>query len=121
MKKVLKFTATILLSVMLILAVGQPVISRADSVSDITKVVEQKKNDPANGDLTNIAQTVVHWIWVISIIVAIIVVMIVGIKFIIGSAQEKAEYKKSLMPLVVGVALVVFATTIVRFLFGMGN
>ncbi|MBR2744450.1 MAG: TrbC/VirB2 family protein [Clostridia bacterium] len=86
-------------------------------------IIDNIKNSGSQMDdgVNNIAGTVINWLWGISIVVAVIVVMVVGIKFIIGSTQEKAEYKKSLIPLVVGVALVVFATTIVKFLFGMGN
>jgi hypothetical protein len=43
------------------------------------------------------------------------------LKFIVGSTQEKAEYKKSLVPIVVGVAILVFATTIVNVLFSLGG
>ena len=47
--------------------------------------------------------------------------MYTGLKFIVGSTQEKAEYKKSLVPIVVGVAILVFATTIVNVLFSLGG
>lgn len=73
------------------------------------------------GDAATIGGNIVNWIWGISIVVAVVVVMITGLKFIVGSTQEKAEYKKSLIPLVVGVLILVFATTIVKVLFGMGG
>lgn len=47
--------------------------------------------------------------------------MYTGLKFIVGSTQEKAEYKKSLMPLVVGVIILVFATTIVNVIFSINS
>ena len=59
--------------------------------------------------------------WIISIVVAVIVLMYTGLKFIVGSTQEKAEYKKSLMPLVVGVIILVFATTIVNVIFSINS
>ena len=75
----------------------------------------------SNSGATDIASKIVSWIWIISIIVAVIVLMYTGLKFIVGSTQEKAEYKKSLVPIVVGVAILVFATTIVNVLFSLGG
>ena len=125
MKKTLKMFAIVMLSIMLIFTFGQPVVSRAaegdSSVSTIVDSVKTKQNQGADQNLSNISATIFHWIWVISIIVAVIVIMIIGLKFIVGSTQEKAEYKKSLIPLVVGVALVVSATTITKISFGMGG
>ena len=47
---------------------------------------------------------------------------VIGIKYLMGSAEEKADYKKSLMPYVVGAALVftasVFAQAIYEFFNG---
>lgn len=53
----------------------------------------------------------------IAVIAGVIVLMVIGVKFIMGSAEEKAEYKKSLVPLVVGIVVVMAATAIVAFLF----
>ena len=49
----------------------------------------------------------------------IIILMILGVKFMLGSVEEKAEYKKSFMPLIIGIVLVVAATSIASFIFGM--
>ena len=40
---------------------------------------------------------------------------------IIGSVEEKAEYKKSFMPLIIGIILVVCATSIASFIFNMAK
>lgn len=73
------------------------------------------------GKATDIGSKIVTWIWGISIVVAVVVLMIIGLKYIIGGAQEKAEYKKSLIPVVVGVLVLVFATTIVKVLFSING
>ena len=52
-----------------------------------------------------------------SYIIGVIVLVVLGIKYMMGSLEEKAEYKKSLIPLVVGVIIVMGATTIATFLF----
>lgn len=53
----------------------------------------------------------------ISAIVAVIVLMIIGVKYIIGSAEEKANYKATMIPYVVGCILAVAGTTIVSFIY----
>lgn len=118
MKKAVKILSIVLLAALLIFAVSQPV-SFAKTATEIIDGVEGAGNEMGT-EVNSVAGTIINWIWGISIIVAVIVVMVIGLKFIIGSTQEKAEYKKSLIPLVVGVVLVVFATTLVKFLFSIG-
>ena len=118
MRKALKVLSVFVLSVALMFTFVQPV---SFAKQDVDSVISQTEGgNEMSGELGQVAGTVINWLWGISIIITIIVVMYIGIKFIIGSTQEKAEYKKSLMPLVVGVILVVFATTLVKFLFSMG-
>ncbi len=119
MKKTLKVLSVVLLSVAMLFVFAQPVSFAArQSTEEVINMTNG--GNQMSGEVGNIAGTIINWIWGISIIVAIIVVMVIGIKFIIGGTQEKAEYKKSLMPVAVGVILVVFATTLVKFLFSMG-
>lgn len=53
----------------------------------------------------------------ISAIVAVIVLMIIGLKYIMGSVEEKANYKATMVPYVVGCILAVAGTTIVSFIY----
>lgn len=121
MKKTLKVLSIVILTVAMLFMVAQPVSFAANrDASDVNSVISMTDGgNQMSNEVGNVAATVINWIWGISIIIAIIVVMVIGIKFIIGGTQEKAEYKKSLLPVVVGVVLVVFATTIVKFLFSM--
>lgn len=38
----------------------------------------------------------------------------IGLRFMFGSVEQKAEYKKSLLPLAIGMLIVLSATTITR-------
>ena len=51
--------------------------------------------------------------YTIAIIATIISLAIIGIKFIVGSAQEKAEYKEHLMPVLIGICTISFIITII--------
>ena len=121
MKKTLKVIFIIAVMLFGLLGVSQNIsfAEKADVGGTLDNVNSATGGDI--GDAATIGGNIVNWIWGISIVVAVVVVMITGLKFIVGSTQEKAEYKKSLIPLVVGVLILVFATTIVKVLFEMGG
>jgi len=56
----------------------------------------------------------------ISIIVGVVTLMFVGIKYITGSASQKAEYKKDLLPIGIGIVLVSFITSIISVIASAG-
>ena len=67
--------------------------------------------DKANsiiGVIKNIGNQIIGIVTMIGIVVSVLVLVILGIKYMIGSAQEKAEYKKTMIPYLVG-AIMVFA------------
>ena len=118
MKKTLKILAIILMAVLLFFALAQPSISLAAGANEI--IGGLSKNETAGQtEIQSIGSQIMSIIWIASIVIAVVVLMYTGVKFIVGSASEKAEYKKSLVPLVVGVLILVFATTIVQALFSI--
>ena len=48
----------------------------------------------------------------IGIVVAIIVLMVLGVKYMLGSVEEKADYKKTIIPYLIGMFLLVSVTTL---------
>ena len=58
---------------------------------------------------------------VIGVIMSVITLMIVGIKYMLGSVEEKAEYKKTMMIYIIGAALVFSVTTIPNILYIIGT
>lgn len=63
-------------------------------------------------DLQTMGGNVIKVVSTIGSIASIIVLVVLGIKYMIGSAEEKAEYKKTLLPYVIGAALVFAASGI---------
>lgn len=96
MKKSLNFILVALISLMVLFGVSQTTsfAARADVNKTLQTVNEAQGGDI--GEAGTIGGNIVNWIWGISIVVAVVVLMITGLKFIVGSTQEKAEYKKSL-------------------------
>ena len=74
--------------------------------------------DPGESNIDNetakkYAGPIYQFLYVISIIATVISLSIIGLKFIIGSASEKAEYKQHLIPIAVGVFFISFLLTII--------
>ena len=50
----------------------------------------------------------------VGIVLAVIMLMVIGLKYMMGSAEEKAEYKKTLMPYLIGAVLLFAASGIAQ-------
>ena len=116
MKKTVKVLTVLLLAIILItfatnvLAADGPI-----KPSDI------KESYGDTGDLTTKAGQIMGMIRNIAAIAAVIIIMILGVKYMLGSVEEKADYKKSFIPLIIGIILVVAAALIATFIFNMAE
>ncbi len=54
-------------------------------------------------------------------VLAVIILIVLGVKYMMGSAEEKAEYKKTLLPYAIGAVFVFGAGLISSILFNMAN
>lgn len=105
-KKTMKILTTIA-TILLIISMGTSIVA-ATSVGGI----ELFPNTANTGDITTIGNKVMGIIQVVGTIAAVAIVMVLGIKYMMGSAEEKAEYKKTMIPYIIGAVLLFAATTI---------
>lgn len=49
----------------------------------------------------------------VGVVISVVMFMILGIKYMIGSVEERAEYKKTMIPMIIGTGLLFTVTTIV--------
>lgn len=116
MKKTMKILTAILLVVIM--------VAMASNVFAADGVIGQLKNDvnSANVDTSEISGTVgniIAMIRNISIIAGVLIIVILGFKYMMGSVEEKAGYQKSFIPLIVGIVVIMGATSIASFLFNL--
>ena len=57
----------------------------------------------------------------VGIVVSVVVLVVLGIKYMIGSAEEKAEYKKTMIPYIIGAILVFAASAIASIVMGISK
>lgn len=81
-------------------------------------VVDFSGTPMGNPDLDKAGNKIITVISTIGSIVSVIVLVIIGIKYMLGSVEEKAEYKKTLLPYVIGAGLVFAASAISGIIFG---
>jgi len=73
------------------------------------------------GGMENTAMKVMGTVQTIGFVVAVIMIMWVGIKYLTAGAGEKAKVKDTMIPILVGAIMIVAATTIAGWLFGIAN
>ena len=119
MKNTMKIIAIAVIAIMLV-AVSTNVL--AANTLDYGGIINSVENNASNGSsnegVNKIAGQIVGLIRNIAVVAGVILLSIIGIKFMLGSAEEKAEYKKSLIPLVVGIIVVMAASQIIAMIFG---
>lgn len=81
------------------------------------------ENPQGSTEIQNVGNSIVGILQVVGIVLSVVVLIVLGIKYMLGSAEEKAEYKKSMIPYVVGAALIfaasAFAQVIYNFFTGV--
>ena len=67
----------------------------------------------------NIGQNIFAVIRTVGILLSVIILVVLGIKYMMGSAEEKAEYKKTMIPYIVGAALIFAASALSQVLYNV--
>ena len=108
MKKTKIITICVLLVIILLIEIS-PAVSATIDPGSFAPTLDQSGVDKISG----IANPIIGTIQTIGIVVAAITIITLGIKYIAGSVDEKSEYKKTMIPYLVGAVLVVAITQVV--------
>ncbi len=63
--------------------------------------------------------TIVSSITTLGTVISVIMVIVLGIKYLTSSVEQKAEYKKSMIPMIIGAILLFAGCTIVSIIYEM--
>lgn len=63
--------------------------------------------------VVNKVNPIIGTIKTVGIVISVVTLIVLGFKYMIGSVQEKAEYKKTMIPYLVGAILLVTVTQLV--------
>ena len=100
----------ILLIVLMLISIGVPVFAAVTGVSDPSTLTGE--NVSGTEKITGIGNQIITILTIVGTVVSVVVLIVLGIKYMMGSAEEKAEYKKTMIPYLVGAILIFAASTI---------
>ena len=103
MRKTVKVLSIILMVAMLISTLGSVVLAD-NTINDFLN----DDGEAPSAEVTKIAKFIVNLVRYIGTAVAVIIIIVLGIKYMTASAEGKADLKSSMLPYIVG-AFLVFA------------
>lgn len=118
MKKSVKIISTLLLAVMLVMTISPICFATQLKPGDIN--ADYRGIDTSG--IQSTASKIMGFIRNVAVIAGVIIIAILGLKYMLGSTEERADYKKSFMPLIIGIVVVMGATQIATMIFStFGN
>lgn len=91
-------------------------------ISNITLATTIKDIDaPARTDFNNAGNAAIKVLSTIGMIISVVVLVALGIKYMLGSLEERAGYKKSMLPYIIGAILVFAASTIASIVYNVAK
>ncbi len=107
MKKSIK-VVSIILAILTIVLVSIPVFASSASSDYRPSIVNYNTENVEK--IEGVGSRILGIVRVVGTIVAVAMLIVLGIKYMMGSAEERAEYKKTLFPYFIG-AILIFAAT----------
>lgn len=101
---------TMLATVLLVISIG------ASTVFALTPT-EIEIVEPTSTDIQDLGGKIIGILQTIGVVLAVVIMAVLGIKYMMGSAEEKAEYKKTMIPYIVGAACIFLAPTIANIVY----
>lgn len=112
----MKRTSKIIVALLIVLSI---VMISINSFAEINPT-SFKTSDIGNTTLiTDMGGKIIGVVRTVGVLIAVVIILILGIKYMVGSAEEKADYKKSMIPYLVGAVLIFAGSTIAGIVYDM--
>lgn len=120
MKKTVKLISILLFVAMI--SISLTTVVSASGI-DAANLANQLKGNTsaAQEDVMNIGNQIIGIITAVGVVVAVVILLVLGVKYMMGSASEKAEYKKTMIPYLVGAILIFGASAITKVVVGLAS
>lgn len=116
----LKNKKLLIVAIIFLILTIMPTIVKANPIDnpDLYDPLPYLKQNDVN-EIAKFSGPIINTITTIGIITAVVISMILGIKYMVGSLEEKAEYKKSMIPYIIGVVLLFSVSGVLKFINGI--
>ena len=94
----------------ILMAIVTMLSTTVNATLDPSKITASTTTDTAA--ITKVGNQVVGILTTVGVVLSVVILIVIGIKYMMGSAEEKAEYKKTMMPYIIGAALIFAASAI---------
>ena len=111
--KLSKIFSVVMIAVMLIAMVS--------NVAFALNPASIKGNTTGTSSIQRMGSQVIGIIQTVGSIAAVAVLVVLGVKYMMGSAEEKAEYKKTMIPYVIGAVLIFAASNVAGFIYNWAS
>lgn len=108
-----------ILQIQMDLGIARTDVEFTDVLTDIGSYIPT--DEASDGRLESKVSVILTVITNIGMVLAVLMVAIIGVKYMLGSVEEKAEYKKDMIPYLVGACLLFGITVIVKVLQQIGQ
>ena len=114
MKKAYKLISIAMVAIMLVCTLSTTLY--AITPSDV-----KAESTSADSQIQSIGGKVLSAVTTVGIVLSVVMLAVLGVKYMMGSAEEKAEYKKSMMPYLIGAVLIFAASTIATAVYNLAK
>lgn len=117
MNKTIKIVSTILSMLLLVVMLSNMVmaVNPGTIAGSLTGTATSRQSS-----VTKVGNQIIGIITTVGVVVAVVILLVLGIKYMMGSASEKAEYKKTMIPYLVGAVLIFGASAITKVVVSLG-
>ena len=118
--KVIKIISLIFI-VLIITNIICAIANKTQAISDVTEDLEfwEPDDDGTSTGLIDKVGIIVTVVRVVGMAISVGTLSVIGIKFMLGSVEEKAQYKQTLLPWLIGAILVFAMTTAPTIIYNM--
>lgn len=92
-----------------------------NSTGNINTEDYKPSEDISSERLTSIAKTVIGIIQIIGTVASVIIIIVIGIRYITGSVEERAEYKTTATLYIIGAVFLFCTVTIIRLIYNIST
>ena len=124
MKTLQKILVILLIAICVFSVMPNGSVLAADSASSAIDEIDSKAGSggiEGTDKLTEVAGRILTFLQIASGIAAVIMIAVTGFRYIVETPEVKGELKKNMFPIIVGIILVLFATSIAKFVIGIFN
>lgn len=118
MEKAKKIIIALIMMIMMIAMITEPYKVYATTI-DVNAYKPNIEGVDSANRATTIANSITNILAVIGTVVSVAMLIVLGIKYMIGTVQEKADYKKTMGPYLVGAIMVFSITQILKIIASM--